>query len=161
MKAYETISADEPFADTRVRLAIVIWGDAVMARALVLLLRGSGYDAKYLSASSLSEPKVLEGVQLLLLAPAPEPSSEPREALLASLSNTPGVTEIPVIELVNTSEKTTEGRVHDRPWYKVQWPSRIDELERQIEAVLHGHLGAEPATSSEPGTQTQKKEGDG
>src|SRR5215207_7531962 len=108
MKAYETISVDEPFAETRVRLTILVWGDAVIARALVLLLRGSGYDARYLSASSLSEPKVLEGVQILLLTPVPEPSSKQREAILTSLTNTPGATKIPVIELV--SEETTEGR---------------------------------------------------
>lgn len=156
MKAYETTSVDEPFAETRVRLVIVVWGDPVIARALVLLLRGSGYDARHLSDSSLSETKVLESVQILLLTPIPEPSSKQREALLTSLRNTPGATKIPVIELV--SEETTEGRAQYRPWYTVLWPCRIQELERQIEAALHGNLGAESAASQEPGTQTERKE---
>ena len=173
MKAYETTSVDEPFAETRVRLVIVVWGDPVIARALVLLLRGSGYDARHLSDSSLSETKVLESVQILLLTPIPEPSSKQREALLTSLRNTPGATKIPVIELVPlrttpratkipvielVSEETTEGRAQYRPWYTVLWPCRIQELERQIEAALHGNLGAESAASQEPGTQTERKE---
>ncbi len=66
-------------------ITLAVCGDPVVGRALALLLRGSGYDTRFLPASSLSEPGSLEGIGLLLLAPTPELRVEQREVLLASL----------------------------------------------------------------------------
>src|SRR3954466_733081 len=71
--------------------AIVVCGDEIVSRVLALLLRDSGYQAMALPiTSSLNEPGALEGVQLLLLTPTPEQSTERRKALLASLKDMPG-----------------------------------------------------------------------
>src|SRR3954454_17180304 len=64
-------------------IALTILGDPVVGRALMLLLRGSGYEAKFLTASSLSQQLWLKGSDLLLLTPTPELSAERREALVA------------------------------------------------------------------------------
>ena len=113
----------------------------------MLLLRGSGYDARFLPVSSLSELGTLEGVGLLLLAPATELSSEHREALLSSLRN---MGEIPVLELVRASEEAPEERTREGPWHMVSWPCRIEELEQRIEAALSTKPAAGPADGREP-----------
>src|SRR3954470_2437703 len=64
-------------------IALTILGDPVVGRALMLLLRGSGYDAKFVTASSSSQQLTLKGSDLLLLTPTPELSVERREALVA------------------------------------------------------------------------------
>lgn len=117
------------------RIALAVWGDPVVGRALVLLLQGSGYEAKFLPLSSLDESEALDGVRLLLLTPVAELGTEPREALL-SFRDRPRTAEIPVLELVRHSEETREGRARDGSWHVVPWPCSIEELERWIEAVL-------------------------
>lgn len=121
-------------------IALAVWGDPIVSQALVLLLRGSGYEARFLPTSSLNEPRALEDVQLLVLTPTPtlsaKLSAEYREALSASLGDTPGVAKIPVLELVTSSEETREGGARDESWYPVPWPCAIEKLEQQIDAAL-------------------------
>jgi hypothetical protein len=115
---------------------LAICGDPVVAQALALLLRGSGYGTRILSESSLNNPKAVKGVKLLLLTPTLNLRSEERKAFLASLSDVRQITKIPVLELVPLSRETREGETRDELWYRLPWPCRIEQLERGIEAVL-------------------------
>ena len=117
-------------------IALAIWGDPVVGQALVLLLRSSGYEARFLPSSSLNEPGVLEDVRLLVLTPTPKLSTKQREASLASLSDVLETAKIPVLELTTLSEDPREGGARDESWYPVLWPCAIEKLEQQIEAAL-------------------------
>ena len=116
-----------------------------MGRALVLLLRRSVYDARFLSASSLSEPGALEGVRLLVLTPTREFSAERREALLASLRWASDIARAPILELTSSSGAEHNGVV--RFEHTVSWPCSTEELERRIEAILFAQLEDEPASA--------------
>jgi hypothetical protein len=119
---------------------IVISGDPLASRILALLLQDSRYQAKSLPIASLNEPGLLEDVQLLLLTPTQELSTEERKALLASLKEMPRETELIVMELIRHSEERREEEeaqeLQSHKSHKVPWPWRIDELERRIEAAL-------------------------
>ena len=116
---------------------LAVCGDPVVGRALVLLLQEPRYDVKFLPISSLNEPGVLEGVQLLLLAPMPELSIGYHEALLASLRDEAAAAKIPILELVVSPDKTRGGKAYDDGLVQAApWPCRIEELKRRIEVVL-------------------------
>jgi hypothetical protein len=135
-----------PPAGTRARTALAIWGDPIVGQALVLLLRGSGYDARFLPASSLDELGALEGVRVLLLAPALQLSTESREAIRASLRDVPGAAKkIPVLELIKPFEETREEGARDESWHGAPWPCSIEQLTQRIEAALVTNPGADPA----------------
>jgi hypothetical protein len=110
---------------------IVISGDPLASRILALLLQDSSYQAKSLPIASLNESGLLEDVQLLLLTPTQELSTEERKALLASLKEMPRETQLIVMELIREEEQAQEVQTH-----KVPWPCKMDELERRIEAAL-------------------------
>ena len=117
--------------------AIVISGDPLASRILALLLQDSSYQAKSLPIASLNESGVLEDVQLLLLTPTQELSTEERKALLASLKEMPRETELIVMELISLSEeRREEEEAQELQTHKVPWPCKMDELERRIEAAL-------------------------
>jgi hypothetical protein len=116
-------------------VTIAIWGDPVVAPALALLLRSSGYDTRILSDSSLDN-KVVKDVELLLLTPTLRLRSEKHKAFLASLSKVCEITKIPVLELVPLAGETREGETLDELWYRLPWPCRIKKLEQWIEATL-------------------------
>ena len=132
---------------------VAVCGDPVVGRALVLLLQGPRYDARFVPASSLGEPGTLEGVGLVLLAPTWELNGEGRDALLASLRGAPGAAEAPILELTSSfSEAPRIGEVRVGSEHTVPWPCSTEELERRIQAALlvdpSGSNGlAEPATS--------------
>jgi hypothetical protein len=115
---------------------LAIWGDRLVGQILELLLRSSGHEARFLPASSSLQPSSLEEIDLLVLTPTPELSTERREALLSSLSDTPEAATIPVLELVGldafSEEPPDEGRARSESWHTVPWPCRIEELERRI-----------------------------
>jgi hypothetical protein len=116
---------------------LTIWGDPIIGQALELLLRSSGYKAKFVPAASSSEvPSPKEGSRLLVLTPTRQLSLEQREALLAELRNTPGFANIPVLELGMSPKETRAGGRQEESWYGVPWPCTIEELEQRIEAVL-------------------------
>ena len=122
-------------------ITLAIWGEPVVAQALALLLRTSGYGTRILSESSLSNPESVEGVKLLLLIPTLNLSSEERKAFLALLSDVRESTKIPVLELVALPEETREGETQegdtrDELWYRLPWPCKIERLEQWIEATL-------------------------
>jgi hypothetical protein len=116
-------------------IALSRWGDPLVDNALVLLLRGSGYDVRVLPASSLNEPRALKGIRLLLLTPPGRTlSPSQREGLLTALRDTMRDTRIPVLELTTSSTKTRE-EARDASWHMVPWPCRIEDLEQRIEAA--------------------------
>jgi hypothetical protein len=117
-------------------ITLAIWGDPVVAQALALLLRSSGYNTRILSDSSLDNPKVVKGVNLLLLTPTLNSRSEQCKTFLASLSNVRKITKIPVLELVSFPGETREGEPRDELWYRLPWPCRTEKLEQWIEATL-------------------------
>ena len=117
-------------------VGLAVWGDPVVSRALVLLLRGSGYDARFLNASFLGEPGLLEGIQLLLITPTPKLNTKRRKALLGALRDTPEAVRIAIVELVTTFGGTGERGARERWESVVPWPCRTEELERRIEATL-------------------------
>jgi hypothetical protein len=121
-------------------VVLAVSGDPVVGRALVLLLRGCRYDARFLPASSLGEPGSLEGVQLLLVTPVPGLSAERREAFSASLRDATRIAEMPVLELVLSSGGAPRGGARAESERAVPWPCRGEELERRIEAALLGNV---------------------
>ncbi len=137
-------------------MVVAICGDPVVGRTLALLLRGSSYDARFLTTSSLGEPGSLEGVRLLLLTPMWELTGEDREALLASLRGASGAAEVPILELTSSFELARNGEARLRPEHTVPWPCTPEELERRIQAALLADPGrpndlARPATSGREG----------
>ena len=127
---------------------LAICGGPVVGQALTLLLRGSGYEARSLPAAALLRESraALRDVRLLVLAPTPELSTERREALLASLKETPEAAEMPVLELVTPSEERREEGTRGESWYVVPWPCRSEDLEWWIEAALLRHYGTRAET---------------
>jgi len=121
-------------------ITLAVCGDPIVGRALVLLLRGSDYDAKFLPLSTLSEAGLLEDVQLLLLTP--EPDAARREARRASLDGA-GAAEILTLELVVVAEDGQEGGT--RAWSEraVLWPCSTDELKQQLETAIFEKSGAD------------------
>jgi hypothetical protein len=118
-------------------IALTILGDPVVGRALMLLLRGSGYDAKFVTASSSSQQLTLKGSDLLLLTPTPELSVERREALVALLRERTSTAKMQVLELATPlSQETPKGAMEGAGWHYVPWPCGIEELEGSIEATL-------------------------
>ena len=128
---------ETPYQGSPRPIDLSIWGDPIIGWALELLLRSSGYKAKFVPAAPSSEalsPK--EYSRLLVLTPTRRLSLKQREALLAELRNTPGFVNIPVLELVTSPEETRAGGRQEESWYRVPWPCMLEELEQSIEAVL-------------------------
>ena len=133
----EGYGGEKDAANLEGSIALTILGDPVVGRALMLLLRGSGYEAKFVPASSLSQQLWLKGSDLLLLAPTPELSAERREALVASLEEGTSSAKLQVLELATPSfQETQKGGMEGERWHCVPWPCRIEELERWIESAM-------------------------
>jgi hypothetical protein len=117
-------------------MVVAICGDPVVGRTLALLLRGSHYDARFLTTSSLGERGSLEGVRLLLLTPTWELDADHREDLLASLRDASDAAKAPIVELSSSFGRARNGHARLRPDHIVSWPCSTEELERRIQAVL-------------------------
>jgi hypothetical protein len=128
-----------PQADSGPAKIAILGGDLLVGRALEVILRGVGYDARYLNGSFTGEPAELpDGVELVILAP--RISAERRKAFLDRARGTPATAGVPVLELFTASAAPRNGweeRVNH-----VAWPCPRGELEREIEAVLLD--GADP-----------------
>jgi hypothetical protein len=122
-------------------VALAILGDPVIGRALMLLLRGSGYEVKFLPASTLSQQLPLKGSDLLLLTPTPQLSAERREALVALFRERTRSAKMPVLELaIPSSQETPKGEMEGEWWHYVSWPCMIEELKGSIEGTLSAAL---------------------
>ena len=128
---------DTPYPASARTVFVAVCGDPVVGRALVLLLQGPRYDARFVPASSLGELGALEGVGLVLLPPTWELNGEGRDTLLAALRGALGAAEAPILELTSSfSNGTRIGEVRARPEHTVPWPCSTEELERRIQAAL-------------------------
>ena len=114
------------------QVSLVVCGDPVVGRALALVLRDSRYDARYLPLYPPGESGSLEGVQLLLLGPAPRLSAGRREALSTLLKHEAAAAGVTVLELGPASGRETRGRSGRR----VTWPCSVEQLKRRIEEAL-------------------------
>lgn len=114
---------------------LLVWGDPVICRALVLILQGPGYNARFFRATSLDEVRTLESVQMLLLAP--ELVTERRGVWRTELVDLMSSMNIPILELVAAFEERKE-RLGTSAWSerRVPWPCSTDELKRHIRAVV-------------------------
>ena len=127
-----------------------IYGEPVVGQALALLLRGSGYAARFLLAQSFGEHQALEDVRLLVLAPTPGLSTERRDALVGSLEEMSEATSTPVLELVTSGEAGRRDGAESESWHTVPWPCRIEDLERRIGAALVRHYGTRSEGGGNP-----------
>jgi hypothetical protein len=131
--------------------ALAIWGDPIVGKALVLLLRGSGYKAKFVPALPSSKPPSLKDTQLLVLTPTPQLSAEERTSLLtALLGDAAGATKLSVLELVTPSQKTPEELMRSESWYSLTWPCGLEELAQRVEGILSRHLRARGESAEGP-----------
>lgn len=110
-------------------MVLVLGGDAIVGQALELLLRSAECNVRFLSEPSLDEPGVLDGVQLLLVAPGL--SDKRREALLALVNSKTVGARIPVLELVSNAQGAQDGVGH-----LVPWPCQPEELKQWVKAAL-------------------------
>ncbi len=113
---------------------VAILGGAVVGRALMLLLRGLGYNAEFTEVyptGPVEEP--LDGVDVLLLAPGL--SNDPREAFLSVMRSTLKTERIPVLAL-STDPAKALAKARGDGSVVVAWPTRIEHLTREIEATL-------------------------
>lgn len=118
-------------------IILVVGGDTVVGYAIKLLLRGSGYDARFATLSTFDEEMTLRDADLILLSPGLDERG--RGAVLASNDATRVGGELPLVELVPaTTAWPREGHV------LLPWPCRPEDLEREVEAALCGtgdHVG--------------------
>jgi hypothetical protein len=139
-------------------IVLAVCGDPVVSRALVLLLCGLHYDARFLPISSLSNLESLEGVRVLLLTSMPQLSAEHRKSLSTSLADMGDTVGVPLLELVAASVETPEGGAVDGSGYTVSWPCRSEELEQRIQSILLAHPREDGPAYRDQHTQVEKKE---
>lgn len=102
----------------------------MVGRALEALLRSVGYEVRLLGEPEAYRPEELfEGVDVLLLGPGL--GADRRENYLRAMESTLETAAIPVLAFSPGPKGTIaeEDRL-------VPWPCRVDELAREIEAVL-------------------------
>ena len=118
-------------------IVVVVGGDAVVGHALELLLRGSGYDARSETLSAFDAGGTPLDAELILLAPGLDELD--RGTVLTSVDADHRGDNLPVVELVPATKAwPREGHAF------LSWPCRTQDLEREVEVVLHRtreHLG--------------------
>ena len=115
----------------------------MVGRSLEVLLQGAGYSTRIIEEPTADKPQeLLEGIQLLLVAPTP--STDSRERFLADMGSMPGVAPIPVLKLSMVLD-----RVQCEQASRVLWPCRLEDLKSEIEAALLTASRAEVSPSPE------------
>src|ERR687898_3477718 len=100
----------------------ILGANSVAGRALGALLQGLGYDTRLIEDPPERSPEqILEGVRLLLLAPAL--SAESRETLLVEMGGTLDAANIPVLTLSTSLKEALAGG----PAF-IPWPCRLEDL---------------------------------
>jgi hypothetical protein len=114
-------------------ITIVIVGkDPVVGRAIGSLLRTAGYDARFV-ADPVRDGSRSELVDAHVVLLAPNLSAEAREKVLGSDTTKPVAAGIPTMELVSEVDEGQPRQGHHR----VRWPCSLEQLRREIEAVLN------------------------
>jgi hypothetical protein len=135
------------------RTALAVYGDPIVCRALVLLLKGPNYDVRHLPAASLGLAGTLDGVHILLLAL--ERGTECRRSIFELLDSATDADGVHVLELTSALEGSSEQRrQHDHADRKISWPCSTEQLKRRIDTTLAGRLLANgpPGTEADSGT---------
>ena len=115
--------------ETRTTVAI-LGGNPLVGRALELLLESAGYKVRLLEEPEAFEDRdLLAGVDVLLLGRGV--SDERREEFLGAMASTLETATIPVLALSPGPEGALAAE--DR---LVPWPGRVEDLAREIDAVL-------------------------
>jgi hypothetical protein len=109
----------------------ILGGNPGVGRTLEVMLKGAGYDARYLNGSFIDKPAELPAkVRLVLLTPGLY--SKGRERLLNSMMSASVNPKIPILELITASSDGARTDLHNC----VLWPCRVEDLKREIEATL-------------------------
>ncbi len=124
----------------------ILGGDLLVSRTLEVVLRGVGYDARFLNGSFTDEPAELHDEEVRLVIFAPRMNTERRKAFLSRVRGTPATAGVPVLELVTSSNTSQYGR--EDLVGLVLWPCPTEELTRRIEAVLLPNEAGPEADSS-------------
>ena len=120
----------------------ILSGNPLVGRALEILLRGAGYDVRFLGEPSTFEVEdLLEGVDVLILDRCL--SDGRREKFLEAMTSTLKTATIPVLSL---SSGPTGTLAEDR---LVPWPCKIEDLAREIEAALQPMVGDRPGSDND------------
>ena len=115
---------------TPASVVAVVSGNMIVGRALELLLRSAQYSVRLLVGPSFDKPGMLDGVQLLLLAPGLD--AVRRETLLGTIDSVSSSVRVPVLELVDATRAAQAGDEENF----VSWPCRAEDLKREIQATL-------------------------
>lgn len=103
-------------------------------RALALLLQGVDYGAKFVSAAALNANNPLDEVELVLLTPTPELSSDRREAFLNTLREASSTDGVPILKLTSGADRTQGGSSGGE--YLLSWPCSREKLLKNVEVIL-------------------------
>jgi DNA-binding response OmpR family regulator len=117
----------------------ILSGNPLVGRVLELLLGSAGYEVRLLEEPEAFEvADLLAGVDVLLLDRGV--SDERREDFLGAMASKLETATIPVLALSPGPEGALAAE--DR---LVPWPGRVEDLAREIDAVLLATRGREPA----------------
>lgn len=116
---------------------LVFGGNTIVGRTLELLLRSADCNVRFVSELSPDEPGLLDGVQLLLLAPGLNAGYY--EVLSALIDGRSPVEDLPILELVGDDREARAG------YLPVPWPCQAGDLKRRIETVLLNRIGQDNA----------------
>lgn len=130
-------------------IIIVVGGDAVVGHALELLLRGSGYNARFEALPTFAADGTPLDAGLILLAPGLDERG--REAVLTSVDVARRGGDLSVIELV-PAMSSWPGEGHAL----LPWPCRTEDLEREVETALHGTGGPRRVGVTRPGEKENR-----
>ncbi len=114
-------------------ITIVIVGkDPIVGRAIGSLLQSAGYDARFV-ADPITDGSTSALVEANVVLLAPNLSAESREKVLGSDTSNPLAAGTPTLELVSEADEGQPRQGHHR----VRWPCSLEQLRREIEAVLN------------------------
>ena len=124
----------------------ILGGSPVAESALALLLECEGYTTKVIEGYPTEDvQKSLEGVDVLLLYNGL--SNGTRQSFLRSLRGSSKTAQMPVLRL---SSALQEELPAEDEYISVAWPTRIEDLARQIKVALRAagkHYGEQPEQS--------------
>ena len=136
------LEAEATSGASSTRTTLAVCGDPIICRALVLLLRGPGYDVRYLPAASLSVAGTLTGVQVLLLALEREAGR--RRVIMELLDRATDAGDVHILELTDGFEGGPERRRESaRAERMISWPCSTEQLKQHINNALAGSLVVE------------------
>jgi hypothetical protein len=118
-------------------IVAILGGNAVADRALEALLRGAGYVTHLIEEPITGKAEeLIRDAQLLLVAPSVGHGS--RQNLLGGVGGAPGKPPVPVLTLAMIPETRSSDQTG-----LIAWPCRLEDLEREIDAVLSGAVPVE------------------